>query len=496
MSAPFYEFQLFVLATFCVAAVVYERRAKGDSDAPSSSHSRSDSTTTISGIENGNAQSTSKPGASSTAALARNYLIVYGIVMCADWLQGPYVYSLYREQYGYPERVVATLFVTGFLSAGIAAPLVGAWADQHGRRKACLAFCVTYTLACCCTLVNALPILYLGRVLGGISTSILFSAFESWLISSANANHLSERQLSSIFGRATVVNGAVAFLAGIMSNQLVSKYEIFTPPFIASGAALILAYFVIRMLWSENYGNGGGSTSEKQTTFSDPFQLKRLGKAWSIVRSDSTLLTLGLTQTCFEGSMYLFVFAWVPSLQEASYPGETLPLGYIFSAFMVSMMLGSLLYSAATSTFSSSSSSNASSSTNSKLDGSLTLHAKLSSLVCTLSACALAVSVSTDDVRKRFWAFCVFEACVGMYYPVQGMLRGALIADDHRATLSSLFRVPLNVFVVFSLMNGVSSSRLYVVAGCAVALSLSAIMTGWVVVARTEEKDSTTTHRP
>ncbi len=133
--------------------------------------------------------------------------------------------------------------------------------------------------------------------------------------------------------------------------------------------------------------------------------------------------------------MYLFVFAWVPSLQEASNPGETLPLGYIFSAFMVSMMLGSLLYSATTSIFSNSSSA-APSSANAKLDGSLTLHAKLSSLVCTLSACALAVSASTDDVRKRFWAFCVFEACVGMYYPVQGMLRGALIADDHRATVS------------------------------------------------------------
>ncbi len=177
------------------------------------------------------------------------------------------MYSLYREQYGYPERVVATLFVTGFLSAGIAAPWLelgqtsSAWPFiltlaaltclDSGRKKACEAFCITYTLACLCTLVNALPILYLGRVLGGISTSILFSAFESWLISSANALHLSEHQLSSIFGRATVVNGAVAFLAGISSNQLVSKYEVFTTPFMASGAVLFLAYFVIRSLWSE-----------------------------------------------------------------------------------------------------------------------------------------------------------------------------------------------------------------------------------------------------
>ena len=49
----------------------------------------------------------------------------------ADWLQGPYVYSLYREQYNFPERLVAILFVTGFVSAGLAAPLVGVWADQQ-----------------------------------------------------------------------------------------------------------------------------------------------------------------------------------------------------------------------------------------------------------------------------------------------------------------------------------------------------------------------------
>lgn len=49
----------------------------------------------------------------------------------ADWLQGPYVYSLYHEQYKFPERLVAVLFVTGFVSAGLTAPLIGAWADQQ-----------------------------------------------------------------------------------------------------------------------------------------------------------------------------------------------------------------------------------------------------------------------------------------------------------------------------------------------------------------------------
>lgn len=133
--------------------------------------------------------------------------------------------------------------------------------------------------------------------------------------------------------------------------------------------------------------------------------------------------------------MYLFVFLWVPALQEVSisFPASNPPLGYIFSSFMISMMLGSLFYTAIVS-YSQSSKTPSS---------SLTLHAKLSSLVCAISALALAASVTSQDYRVRFWAFCLFEACVGMHYPVQGTLRGMLISNEHRATVSfRLFFVP------------------------------------------------------
>ena len=125
--------------------------------------------------------------------------------------------------------------------------------------------------------------------------------------------------------------------------------------------------------------------------------------------------------------MYLFVFLWVPSLQEASttFPAIALPLGYIFASLMVSMMLGSLLYTAICTLASGSYS-----------DSSLTLHAKLSGFVCAASGLALAVSVCSPEEATRFWAFCAFEACVGAYYPVQAMLRGTLIANEHRATVS------------------------------------------------------------
>jgi hypothetical protein len=53
----------------------------------------------------------------------------------ADWLQGPYLYSLYREQHDLSEQTTALLFVTGFCAGGVTAPLVGRFADERCVRR-------------------------------------------------------------------------------------------------------------------------------------------------------------------------------------------------------------------------------------------------------------------------------------------------------------------------------------------------------------------------
>ncbi|KAH9888038.1 DUF791-domain-containing protein [Cubamyces lactineus] len=404
-------------------------------------------------------------GPAVVAKLTKQYLWVYGLAMGADWLQGPYVYSIYREQYSLSERIVALLFVLGFLTAGAAAPPVGVWADQYGRKRMCMIFCVTYSCACAIIQVPSLPILFVGRLLGGFSTAILFSCFESWLVSSANSLSLSSRDLSTILGHASFVNSITATAAGVLSNKLVEYSSSYSSPFLASGALLLLNLVVIWASWNENYGGARASVQEL-------FNVRRLSNAWSVVCSDRRLLVLGLAQTCFEGSMYIFVFLWVPFLQEAAPSDQTLPLGYVFSCFMLSMTLGALLYNCIVSLSQPTSPTEASSH-----DHTVTLHAKFSSAVCMASAIAFVLSISTESEHKRFWSFCAFEACVGMYYPVQGMLRGKLVPDEHRATLSSLFRVPLNVFVVVSLMTGVASARYFVLSVCAILLLLTAVVT-------------------
>ncbi|KAG5459793.1 MAG: hypothetical protein BJ554DRAFT_8250, partial [Olpidium bornovanus] len=66
-------------------------------------------------------------------------------------------------------------------------------------------------------------------------------------------------------------------------------------------------------------------------------------------------------------------------------------------------------------------------------------------------------ALSSDSLRQSplatYWAFNVFEAVFGMYSPTMGILRSKHLPERLRATLMSIFRVPLNLIVIISLMN-------------------------------------------
>ncbi len=147
-----------------------------------------------------------------------------------------------------------------------------------------------------------------------------------------------------------------------------------------------------------------------------------------------------LVGNCFEGSLHLFIFVWVPLLQEAASAPEDPPLGYIFSSFMLSMLLGALLYSSivSRSPLDTHEAHEGDSPSPSLQILMLSVHAKISAGILVASALTFLAAVGREDEHMRFWIFCVFEMCVGIYYPVQGMLRGRLVSDEHRATVSHL----------------------------------------------------------
>eukprot|EP00435_Cladocopium_sp_Y103_P029883 s1988_g7.t1 len=110
----------------------------------------------------------------SLSRLQRTYLAAYLCAMMADWLQGPFVYALYAS-YGFTREENATLFVAGFGSSAVFGTFVGSLADKYGRRNFAGLYCLLYLLSCLTKHFKAYWMLMIGRITGGIATSLLFS---------------------------------------------------------------------------------------------------------------------------------------------------------------------------------------------------------------------------------------------------------------------------------------------------------------------------------
>lgn len=196
--------------------------------------------------------------------------------------------------------------------------------------------------------------------------------------------------------------------------------------------------------------------------------------------SDEKIALLGAIQSLFEGSMYTFVFLWTPALSPNN---EDIPHGFIFATFMLSSMMGS--------------------STASRL---LTRPAprveSYMQIVFAISAATLFIPVITSvmppsliirfllcncfDANHDFpqflvppsqdkggsisfggciqlVGFCVFEACVGIFWPSIMKMRSQYIPEESRSTIMNFFRIPLNIFVCVVLYNVSSQSFVYII---------------------------------
>ncbi len=393
---------------FCVALQIYSRSG---SKSPSETNATS----------NGRFQS-----------FQTNYLIVFLLAMFSDWLQGPYVYELYVS-YGFSQAQIAELFVCGFASSMIVGTFVGGLADKLGRKSMCILYCVCYILACCTKMVPEYWTLMLGRFLSGVSTSLLFSVFESWMVCEHHRQGFDSALLGDTFSYATFGNGLVAVVAGLIANSAAETHG-FVAPFVVALLPLSVVAILVYFTWTENYGGS------QQQSF-----LSSLSKGFELIRKDSRIAALGMGQSCFEGAMYTFVFMWTPALKTvqeslAEENGTVLDestaqyLGLIFAVFMVSVMVGSSvfkIFSARRDTL---------------YKIPLYMHA-----VAFLSMGATALFLENKTVV--YISFLVFEASVGVFYPSYGVIKSEKIPEEIRSAVMNIFRIPLNAFVVVLLLK-------------------------------------------
>ncbi|KAG5186125.1 hypothetical protein JKP88DRAFT_269617 [Tribonema minus] len=379
------------------------------------------------------------------------YLSVYMVVMLADWLQGTNMYTLYQS-YGVN---VGTLFLTGFSSSAIFGTFLGLFVDKFGRRLGCLAFCVLEIIINTLEHFPSMGLLLAGRVLGGISTSLLFTAFESWMVSEHRRMGFPEAWLASTFSLATVGNGIVAIIAGIMAQVAADRLgEI--GPFQAAIALTVIA-LVLLLFWRENYGgcddaavgaaaaaaaeaahvngngaaaaaapDGGGGAADSGHRHHQSLR-SSIAAAYRCIATDARVLLLGLVQSLFEGAMYTFVFMWVPTLMAVA-PGGRLPTGLVFSSFMVCVTVGGVLTSV--------------------MLRRVGVEAGSAAVFAAAAAAMALPAAAPRSFGAVLGAFLVLETCVGAFYACAGVMRARYLPDAYQGAIMNIFRLPLNVLVV------------------------------------------------
>jgi len=280
----------------------------------------------------------------------------------------------------------------------------------------------------------------LGRLAGGVATSLLFSVFESWAVSELNKRwKVSTLIQEHFFSTMWFVNFIVAIAAGLFSQALVSAAPEYWPnqhptlgdgkwyllgktlPFDAAAMGLVLGWGIIWTQWKENFGTVDTGSE------SDAANRREWLTSWP-------LWACGIIVACFEGAMFIFVFNWTPAMTPA---GHTPPHGLVFAMFMMCAMCGSCAVTLVQE------------SVNIR---KLALPMLLLAAGC-LAACTTALSLPTATMLPvLLWAFNLFECCVGFYFPVISVVKSEVVPEEIRALAYNIYRVPLNALVVVVLL--------------------------------------------
>jgi hypothetical protein len=311
--------------------------------------------------------------------------------------------------------------------------------------------------------------LLLGRVLGGIATSLLFSVFESWYVSEHNNAGYDQGLLSETLSLGVLVNSLSAIASGVLAQSASEAFPFaksgvvywggYTAPFDLAILVLLAGMGMIAVFWSEGkvdrargFSTASAASASSSSSasagaagggagFGTQGNWGRLVQAAGVVWSSRLILGLGAVPSLFEGAMYSVVFMWTPALSAGPEGTPAPPLGTIFSTFMVACMAGSQVFGVL-------------------VQRGWAPH-NLLTLVLIVSALSLSMGpvaalLGRDSRTVQYAGFLAFELCCGLYFPAMGTLKSQVVPEQFRATIYNLVRVPLNVIVLVVLLGNFS----------------------------------------
>jgi len=399
----------------------------------------------------------------SFSAFRINYLIVHIAIMLADGLQGTHLYVLY-EGYGYS---VASLYCLGFLTGAITSPFIGPFVDKIGRKKAAMLYC---SLEMFINWLEQFPYFYgliVSRVIGGITTNLLFSVFESWLVTEHRRRGYAEEKLETILRDSVILSNLAAIASGFLAEFLAMKFGP-VGPFEGAVTCTAIALVLVSTMWRENYGSDVPGVQSVRGYMASAFET---------IVTDTNISRIGLIQGLTEGSLQTFVFLWSPALARfaANAPSNVLGLdgngepayGLIFGAFMACGVGGGLSepYVRRVATYLVRDHDRRAGLRRRDtiiIDGEGEVKPAAVEFLATgvYLACAgllLVPYLLPADGKYSFsislLAFLVYEFMVGLYMPCEGVIRSIYMPTSSVCSVMTMLRVIVNIAVALGVIS-------------------------------------------
>ncbi|OWK51548.1 Molybdate-anion transporter [Lonchura striata] len=329
----------------------------------------------------------------------RQFLLGYLPALAADWLQGPLLFQLLHSR-GFLRSQIAALYSCGFASNVTFSLISGSFVDRLGRKKSCVLSSGLCSVSCLLQLSQDFLALAAARLLAGLGTSLLFSAFESWYIHEHLERHdFPAEWIADTFSCVALWNSGLAVAAGLLA-ELVAEGLALGPvaPFLVAVPFLALSGILAGKNWDENYGKS-----------------RPCGKACREglrgLVSDPRALLLGLVQALPHG----------------------IPLGIAFSGFTAASAAGSALFRRGVA-------------------GRLRLQPlRLLPASVLLLALALLLLALPLHPPGGFLAVLLLQLSCGMYFPAMAFLRRRLERGGDAAGGARWLRLPLGLGVALAL---------------------------------------------
>jgi len=407
------------------------------------------------------------------------YLIVYAAIMLADGLQGTHLYALYSG-YGY---TVANLYSIGFITGAVTSPFTGPLVDRFGRKKSAMFYCFFEIIINVIEQYENFWGLIASRMIGGITTNLLSTVFESWLATEHrrrkfDGDGAEEPRLGLVMRDSTIVSRFAAIASGYIAHYLAAKSGN-GGPFAGAVFFTCIALVVVFCLWTENYGNTTADDAS-ETSGENAYELmtfrSHMVGAFNTIVGDTTISRIGLIEGLTEGTLQTFVFLWSPALahfalsapQAAIGMGEGAEPAYglIFGWFMACGVVGGIVqpYVQEYVTMSGWEDSNTV-----LTEGKRTHHERgrdqstiQTGYLLTISYIftallflipALVDAQSPYAFSFSLLAFLVYEILVGIYLPCQGVIRSVFMPKESTCSVMTMLRIVVNVAVALGVVS-------------------------------------------